>query len=186
MIASNETNIRRRQRFAEKGQDRLCNKNNTRKKEEEKKKIVANDNVWPWALLRSWMCLRRVLILPRTICSTQRVNYGQSGRGESRRSSYDDGPLFRRPLWISKSREFRESLPRGYWSRARHGSTLGSDRIYPPERRTGSVPTTFCLEFSSFLVWLLVSCSFMRMLSEVFPWKMLAFGKIQQIFSTSF
>ena len=59
------------------------------------------------------MCLRRVLILPRTICSTQRVNYGQSERGESRRSSNND-PLFPRPLWISRSREsFARTCPEG-------------------------------------------------------------------------
>ena len=57
--------------------------------------------VWP----------RRVLILRRTICSTQRVNYGQSGQGESRRSSNNDAPLLRRPLCISKTREFREAAP---------------------------------------------------------------------------
>lgn len=75
-------------------------------------KIAVNDNVRPWALLGPWMCLRRVLILRRTICSTQRVNYGQSGRRENRRSSNNDGPLLRRPLCISKSREFREFAQR--------------------------------------------------------------------------
>lgn len=49
----------------------------------EEKKIVVNDNVQPWALLGPWMCLRRILILPRTICSTQRVNYSQSGWREN-------------------------------------------------------------------------------------------------------